>query len=177
MGGWKNEITEFLHWYSYQNFQHKILVAGNHDFYFEKAPQEEIEKLIPPGIIYLNDSGTTIGNLKIWGSPVTPWFYDWAFNRHRGAEIKKHWDLIPADTDILITHGPVHGLLDENFPGHHLGCEELMHKVQEIKPRFHICGHIHEAYGTVVQSGTLFINASILNEKYKLTNEPVMFDL
>ena len=48
-------------------------------------------------IIFLNDSGCVLENIKIWGSPVQPWFYDWAFNRTRGAEIKKHWDLIPKD--------------------------------------------------------------------------------
>lgn len=46
-----------------------------------------------------------IDGLKIWGSPIQHEFFNWAFNRKRGKEIKKHWDLIPSDTNILITHG------------------------------------------------------------------------
>jgi len=54
--------------------------------------------------------GTTIEDLKFWGSPVQPEFFNWAFNRERGEDICKHWDLIPDDTDILITHGPAFGI-------------------------------------------------------------------
>jgi hypothetical protein len=61
-----------------------------------------------PTVIYLNDSGVEIDGLKFWGSPVQPYFHNWAFNRI-GDDICKHWELIPLDTDILITHGPVKG--------------------------------------------------------------------
>jgi predicted phosphodiesterase len=170
------EVINFLNWFSKQDFEHKILIAGNHDFYFERAPELEIEKIIPQNIIYLNDSGTIINGLKIWGSPITPWFYNWAFNRHRGAPIQKHWNLIPLDTDILITHGPVFRYLDATTSGHNAGCENLLHKVLEIKPRVHICGHIHEAYGVIENGGIKFINASVLNEKYELKNNPIIFE-
>jgi Icc-related predicted phosphoesterase len=171
------EAIDFLNWFSKQNFEYKILIAGNHDFYFERQPAEQIKKILPENIIYLNDSGTTINKIKIWGSPITPWFYNWAFNRHRGNEIKKHWDLIPADTDILITHGPVHGTLDNTKSGHRAGCEDLLNRIKAIKPKVHICGHIHEAYGIIEKAGVTFINASVLNEKYELVNEPVIFEL
>jgi Icc-related predicted phosphoesterase len=170
------EVVNFLNWFSKQDFEHKILIAGNHDFYFERAPELEIEKIIPQNIIYLNDSGTIINGLKIWGSPITPWFYNWAFNRHRGVPIQKHWNLIPLDTDILITHGPVFRYLDATTSGHNAGCENLLHKVLEIKPKVHICGHIHEAYGVIENGGIKFINASVLNEKYELENNPIIFE-
>lgn len=172
-----DEVEDFLLWFAAQNFKHKIFIAGNHDFYFEEAADEAIQQLIPTGITYLNDSFTITNGFKIWGSPITPWFYDWAFNRHRGDEIKKHWNLIPADTDILVTHGPVFHTLDKNLGGQHVGCEDLLHTVQAIKPKLHICGHIHEAYGSTEQSGTTFINASVLNARYELTNRPVVFEL
>ncbi len=171
------EAIDFLNWFSKQNFEHKILIAGNHDFYFEREPTEQIKKILPENIIYLNDSGTTINKIKIWGSPITPWFYNWAFNRHRGDEIKKHWDLIPVDTDILITHGPVHGILDNTKSGQRAGCEDLLNRIKAIKPKVHICGHIHEAYGIIEKAGVAFINASVLNEKYELVNEPIIFEL
>ncbi len=177
MRGDELSIINFLNWFSHQNYQYKILIAGNHDFYFERASNEEIEKIIPENVIYLNNSGTTINNLKIWGSPITPWFFDWAFNRYRGEQIQRYWDLIPNDTDILITHGPVSGILDSTKKGEHVGCEDLLNRVNKIKPRVHICGHIHEAYGASENFGTKYINASVLNEKYELTNDAVIFEL
>lgn len=174
--GEQKEIADFLQWFSNQDFAYKIFIAGNHDFYFERIPPEIIKNSIPPGIIYLNDSGITIEGIHIWGSPVTPWFYNWAFNRQRGAAIQKHWDLIPNEVDILITHGPVYQILDKTLSRQHVGCIDLLQKVMEIKPKYHIFGHIHEAYGVLHQEGIQFINASVLDVNYRLVNQPVEFD-
>lgn len=177
MKGGKDEIADFSRWFDKQDFEHKILIAGNHDFYFEEESDKDIQQLLPKNIVYLKDSMATINGLKFWGSPITPWFFDWAFNRYRGDPIKKHWDLIPLDTDILITHGPIFQTLDRTLDGQQVGCKDLFNKVQEIKPKVHICGHIHESYGTVNKDGTQFINASVLNAKYELTNHPIVFEL
>jgi len=177
MKGDKTEITNFLSWMDSQNFEFKILIAGNHDFYFERESEEQIRKHLPDSIIYLKDSGTVINNYKIWGSPVTPWFFDWAFNRHRGDPINRHWELIPTNTDILITHGPMFRTLDRNNQGQHIGCKDLFNRIQEVKPKVHVCGHIHESYGTINKTGTKFINASVLNEHYELINSPIVFEL
>src|SRR5262249_25680108 len=149
MKGEESEIRNFLNWFGGLEYQHKILIAGNHDFYFEKSSDAEIEKIIPSNIIYLKDSGTIINGLKIWGSPVTPWFLDWAFNRRRGDPIRRHWDLIPDDTDILITHGPSFRILDVDNKGQHLGCKDLFNRIQELKLKAHLFGHIHESYGLI----------------------------
>src|SRR5947209_6179907 len=93
--GDKEETDDFLKWFSRQNYRYKIFIAGNHDFFFEKAKPEVLKKLIPENVIYLKDSGVSVEGIKIWGSPVTPWFFNWAFNEHRGEEIRRHWDLIP----------------------------------------------------------------------------------
>jgi Icc-related predicted phosphoesterase len=177
MKGAENEVIDFLKWFSDQDFEYKILVAGNHDFYFEEESMATIQKIIPQDVIYLNDNSTVINGIKIWGSPITPSFHDWAFNRNRGSEIKKHWDLIPNDIDILITHGPVFRRLDTTFDKRHVGCKDLHHKIHEIKPKIHICGHIHEAHGTMEMGGIKYINASVLNERYDLTNAPIVFEL
>jgi predicted phosphohydrolase len=174
--GREAEVLDFLQWFAAQPHAHKIMIAGNHDFYFEQTPDERIRAIIPPGVTYLNDSGTTVNGLRIWGSPVSPWFFDWAFNRHRGADIKKHWDMIPADTDILIAHGPVQGILDATTRGERVGCADLLQTLQTVRPRYFVCGHIHEAYGRAEQNGTCFINASVLDERYRLVNDPVVFD-
>ncbi|MCD6066841.1 MAG: metallophosphoesterase [Bacteroidetes bacterium] len=174
--GTKAETEKFLDWFSSLNFKYKIFIAGNHDFFFEEAKEEEIKAIIPDNVIYLNDWGVEIEGIRIWGSPITPWFYDWAFNRDRGAEITKHWDLIPSDTNILITHGPVANILDKTVRNQHAGCEDLKRKIEEINPAFHICGHIHEAYGQVTSGKTTYINASVLDVNYRLKNAPVCFD-
>jgi Icc-related predicted phosphoesterase len=177
MKGDEAEIIDFLNWFSKQDFKYKIFVAGNHDFYFEREADDKISKLLPPNIIYLNDSFTIINNITIWGSPITPWFFNWAFNRHRGELIKRHWDLIPEDIDIVITHGPVFQTLDKTTKAQHTGCKDLFDRVHQIKPKVHICGHIHEAYGIEDKAEIKFINASLLNEKYVLTNTPIVFEL
>lgn len=175
--GHQSEIESFLHWYSQLDYKYKIFIAGNHDFYFENTPKQAIEGLIPDNLIYLNDSGVEVEGLKIWGSPVQPWFYNWAFNRQRGADIKKHWDLIPADTDFLITHGPPQDILDRTKKGEAVGCKDLLDKVLAIKPRFHLFGHIHEDYGRIKKDGIEFINASVLNLQYQLVNEAIVLEI
>jgi Icc-related predicted phosphoesterase len=174
--GQKTEILDFLKWFAELKFQYKIFIAGNHDFFFENKPSREIEELMPAGVTYLNDTSIIIDGITIWGSPVTPWFFNWAFNRRRGMQIMKHWNLIPANTDILLTHGPVYGIHDSVINGVHVGCVDLLKKVKEIKPPVHVCGHIHEAYGQLKRGETKFINASLLNERYELVQKPVVFD-
>jgi Icc-related predicted phosphoesterase len=170
------DVAKFSDFLAKQNYQYKIVIAGNHDFSFEDERQKEVEKMITDaGAIYLNDSGIEIAGVKFWGSPITPWFHDWAFNRARGIVIKKHWDLIPGNTDVLITHGPPYGILDRVFDGQVVGCEELLIKVQEIKPRLHIFGHIHEDRGIKEIAGTLFMNASSIDVHYKKTFEPMEY--
>lgn len=171
--GSKNEIVEFLEWFDSLKFSHKIFVAGNHDFFFEEAIEFEIQAIIPENIVYLNDSGTVINDINIWGSPVQPWFHDWAFNKKRGEDIKKHWDLIPNSTDILITHGPPFEILDQTIYNSNVGCEDLLNKVMTVKPKIHVFGHIHEDYGQVIKKDIHFINASVLDEKYQMINKPI----
>lgn len=81
--GKETEVIEFLDWFAQQDFKHKILIAGNGEFYFERTPGHEIEKVIPANGTYLNDSSITINGINIWGSSITPWFLNWAVNRHR----------------------------------------------------------------------------------------------
>lgn len=175
--GKRSQIDSFLEWFSSQEYKYKIFIAGNHDFFFERETNDAIASTIPANIIYLNDSGTSINGLNIWGSPVQPEFMNWAFNRDRGEQIKKHWDLIPNNTDILVTHGPPYGVLDMNMRGMPCGCEELRKSVTGLKPKLHVFGHIHEGYGTQIIEETTFINASQLNHKYYLTNEPIVIEI
>ena len=172
------DIKSFSEFIKKQDFCHKIVIAGNHDFCFEDERKTEAEEIFSKnGIIYLNDSGVTIDGVKFWGSPVQPEFFDWAFNRKRGDDIKKHWDLIPDDTDVLITHGPPFGILDECSNGQKVGCEDLLNKIQNLEIKVHAFGHIHEGYGIKVQGGVAFVNSCILNKNYKVKNEPICIEI
>ena len=186
--GRMNEIAAFGVWFRSFPHKYKIFIAGNHDWMFEKNRFTAVQLLNQglignerkPEIIYLEDSGTTIEGLKIYGSPWQPRFFDWAFNLDRGEAIKKKWDLIPDGLDILITHGPPMGIQDQVTPhlgSDHLGCEELMKAVERTKPKVHIFGHIHGGYGKVQYPNTLFANAAICTESYKPINEPIVIDL
>lgn len=172
-----HEINDFITWFAEQDFRYKVFIAGNHDFYFEDEIAEQIKKSLPPNTYYLCDSGVTIEGINFWGSPVTPTFFNWAFNKDRGKEIMAHWNKIPKNTDILITHGPPFGILDRTKADLNVGCEDLLSKINIIKPKYHLFGHIHEAYGMHQTAHTAYINGSTLNEYYAITNEPVLFDV
>lgn len=174
------EVAAFGKWFASLPHKHKIFVAGNHDWLFE-INGKLAQSLLGSTVVYLQDSFVEIENLKIYGSPWQPRFFDWAFNLNRGAEIAAKWRLIPADTDILITHGPPFGVLDLAprgiFPDEHTGCEELIKVVTRIQPKLHVFGHIHHSYGAAEFFGVQFANAANCNEKYEPVNAPLVFDL
>ncbi|MBE8222231.1 MAG: metallophosphoesterase [Bdellovibrionales bacterium] len=173
-----SDVENFSTWMQKQNFKYKIVISGNHDFGLEDERRFVSESLLKEkDIIYLNDTGIEIKGIKFWGSPVQPAFRNWAFNKERGEEIKKHWDLIPQNTDVLITHGPAFGILDKCKTGENVGCKELLTAVNNIKPKIHAFGHIHEAYGTQETNGIKFINASNLNELYQCSNLPISLEI
>jgi len=163
--GTEEEVSEFLYWFSRQPFTYKIFIAGNHDLFLEACTSSKRKKLIPSDVIYLQNSGIEINGLKIWGSPVTPYFLGMAFNARQGKEIKKIWNKIPADTDLLITHGPPKGILDND-----MGDEELRLQINKIRPSIHCFGHIHGQSRVETISSTTFINASIVNSPDPLKN-------
>lgn len=183
MGG-EIEVERFLIWFSALPYKYKILIAGNHDFLFERQrgiAQDLLKKF--PNIIYLENDFVEIEmvdggpKLKIWGSPITPWFHSWAFNRVRGEEINKYWAHIPDDIDILITHGPPAGILDIILNGESRGCEMLIERIKQIKPKLHVFGHIHEAAGYEFIDGTHYVNASVVNIRLQLSNKPTIFEV
>lgn len=145
-------------------------------FLSEKVDFSECKSALD-NCIYLEDSSVTIGGIKIYGSPHQPPFHDWGFNREE-EEIKELWSGIPGDTDILITHGPPHDILDMCYSGVKAGCKHLKREIFErVKPKHHIFGHIHEASGRLEQAGIDFINASSCNLRYKPVHQAYVFDM
>ncbi len=49
--------------------------------------------------------------------------------------------------------------------------------VLDTRPRYHLFGHIHDAYGVEKGKSTIFSNASLLDEEYRLMNKPFVFEL
>jgi Icc-related predicted phosphoesterase len=168
------EILPFLEWFEAQDYTHKVLVPGNHDWGFEKAFGVFADECKRRNIILLNDSGVTLEGIKIWGSPVQPEFCAWAFNRERGHDIRKHWNLIPEDTELLITHGPPKGILDATQHGEEVGCQDLLHKILKTQVKLHVFGHIHEGRGWEYRNNCLFVNASAVDRRYRIvTGKPI----
>ncbi|MDP2877638.1 MAG: metallophosphatase domain-containing protein [Holophaga sp.] len=148
--GTEREVHKFAKWMKRMPHRWKIVIAGNHDRFFEKQP-EMARAYLEPDVIYLQDSGCQIEGVHFWGSPWQPWFMDWAFNLPRkGEKLREKWNLIPMDTDVLITHGPPHGILDEVRPcmtawgmaeegSGPLGCEELAIRLAAARRQLHLC--------------------------------------
>jgi len=182
--GYITEIENFMKWYdNINNYDTKVFIAGNHDFGFQDD-NEKLRGLLTgyKTIDYLEDELMMVGEeyetmIKIWGTPWQPEFHNWAFNLPRGEKLKEKWDMIPLNTDILITHGPPMGKLDYvRYDNVNVGCEELMKRVEEIKPKIHVFGHIHEGYGYVFDGNTHYINAAVLNGRYEFRNKPITVD-
>jgi len=190
--GAKSEVESFLEWcvkFAGEYTYGIVFIAGNHDRSFDPkfnlyGDSVEGEKPIwlqkelldlPANVKYLENSAVSINDIKIWGSPVTPWFHGdrWAFNKHRGPEIQEVWDQIPQETDIVITHGPVSYKLDY-IPRsqEYVGCTELRKTIQKLKPLIHVSGHIHEGYGYEYDVDTHYFNASTCDETYYPRNKP-----
>jgi 3',5'-cyclic AMP phosphodiesterase CpdA len=105
------DILSFDRWLGEQSFKHRVVCAGNHDRHFQNSPQQARSLLT--NALYLENAGVTIGNVSFWGSPYTPEFLNWAFMYPRGSAAKRYWDQIPYNLDVLITHGPPFGILDQ----------------------------------------------------------------
>lgn len=171
------EIARFASWFAQQPHRYKVFVAGNHDFGFERDAGGA-ESMLGSKVIYLRDRLVEIMGLRIYGSPYSPRFFDWAFNLDRGPTIRRKWKQIPTGVDVLITHGPPYGILDQTQEGDVVGCEDLLDEVvNRVKPRLHVFGHIHEGYGVAEKHGIKFVNASICTRAYEPTNRPIVVDL
>ena len=179
--GRQNETLAFMRWLGLQPFEHKLCIAGNHDRFMEQEPSMTKQFAAEHNVRLLNDSGCGIGDLQFWGSPITPRFFNWAFMRDPGEPIEAHWNLIPASTDVLITHGPPFGIMDEverpDGSIDNTGCPSLLARIEQLRPKVHIFGHIHEGHGYAEKDGTGYYNVSTMDEHYRRKHSPVVIDL
>ena len=148
----------FHDWLSAQPHSHKVGIAGNHDFIAQDEAGSQLLGSLPWH--YLHDSGTEIAGLNFWGSPHVLSFADWAFELDEH-ELQTIWNSIPADADVVITHGPAYGAGDAGSHGPSLGSTSLRQRLIEISPVLHVTGHVHESHGRYEIARTASINASV----------------
>ncbi len=175
---------EFLKWYSELDIKYKILVAGNHDEVVAEIGYNEMRQVCHTlGIIYLQDTGIEIEGVKFWGSPMSSEFGNWAFMKNDMDLYTQHWEKIPLDTNVLITHGPAYGKCDEVFQDNgndnSVGSKSLNLMTGKLKDlKYHFVGHIHDSCGETHQDEhyTTY-NACIMNFWYRPESLPSTFEL
>lgn len=182
-GDWTNqgrvpEAIEFFSWFEKQTqYTHRVFIAGNHELLAEQNP-DLFQSLIPSNCIYLEDSGVELCGLQFWGTPVTPRFCNWSFNRST-TELHKHFNYIPDSTNIVLTHGGPLGLgLQTLESGLDVGIEELSEKLWDLPElKVNAFGHIHASFGHEIIGDTHYINSAICGENYRITNKPIHLEL
>lgn len=163
--GNREQVEDFFEWFSSLDYQHKIIIWGNHDFDLQ-TKQCLFPSVMPDGVVCLGNQGIAIGASKIWGVPS-----DWSKQGER-------WDLIPEDVDLLITHRPPFRVLDRSRLHGHQGSRSLAERLVNVQPKVHLFGHIHREYGVAENAHGQSINASLYrSSKRQLVNPPVEFSL
>ncbi len=163
--GSEDEIMDFVEWFIALPHKYKIFIAGNHD---DCLFGTNVDGL-PENCFYLCNSEVKIEGVKFYGVPM---FMEDAMSGDYDKNIQK----IPNDTDVLITHQPPYCVLDSSANITY-GDRNLLQTVLKIQPKYHLFGHIHDAYGSEKNDNTLFINAAVLNEHYEISNKPILLDI
>jgi len=165
VSGSEREIMEFIEWFGKLPYKYKIFVAGNHDDCLFGANIEGI----PNNCFYLCNSSITIEGVKFYGTPM---FMEDIISGNYDNNIQQ----IPNDTNILITHQPPYCILDSSANINY-GDSVLLQTVLKIQPKYHLFGHVHDAYGIEKIDNTTFVNAAILDEHYELANKPILLEM
>lgn len=146
-----------------------FLVAGNHDYWFERNAWNELllrEILYHPSdgkIFYLHNEEYTFydnngESWRIFGTPFCKMDGNMAFMRS-DLELKERYDALKDGVDILISHDTPRFL---DFPsvkdtegdfGQPSGNYELREAIIRSKPRYTFCGHIHQPTSEVIDLG------------------------
>lgn len=155
------DVSDFNGFLKQLPHRHKIVVGGNHDHMLARNPHKA--RMLLSEAVYLLDEAVVIEGITIYGSPWHPLFNSRAcdaFALPRGKALKEKWDMIPPGVDILVTHTPPAGILDQDGPVSH-GCSDLTAAVAALKPKYHIFGHIHRHHGMVKHGPTSYINCNV----------------
>ena len=165
---------------------HIVGCLGNHEKGAEGKEDELKMRFAQVGVTLLHHESVEINGIKIFGSPYSPWFFDWAYsyyNPNMGTQQKDDrsgkevWQDIPEDTQVLLTHGPPQFILDQCRNGA-VGCPDLRRRIESIPSiKYHMFGHIHESVGITNVAGVTYSNGSIMDGKYRFVNKPNCFEI
>lgn len=173
----------FKDWIESLPVDHVVMIAGNHDFVFERSEHRAKTALDCGKITYLkNESFTYTSNdgeqVTIFGTPYCKIFGNWAFMREPEYLIEKYSE-IPERVDILISHDAPKiggmGMINEGrWCGEDAGNPYLAEAIKLKKPKYVFCGHIHSGEHKLTElDNTKLHNVSIMNERYAPLNEPL----
>lgn len=206
------QLMRFLVWFEKQPADKKIFIGGNHDIILDKKWMEQkqftggIEALLSRqsyydaikliesySVIYLNNKEYIYKGVKFYGSPYSPSFHrqNWVFNADRGKEIMKEWAKIPSDVNILLTHTPVYGVMDDlkdcwdGIEERFVGCKDLLSVIEKRlhSLKLHCSGHIHSNYGVMQYDVSnsrkcLISNGAVVDNQYNiLINKPLIINI
>jgi len=162
------DLIEMSEWLGDLPHKNVVAIFGNHDF-TEHYGNDKIKGMMGR-VHFLFNEFVEIDGLKIWGSPYSPYFNDWAWMQPDNM-LKEVWATIPQGTDIVVTHCPPYGILDQVLPRmESVGSRTLKDRIKEIRPKIHISGHLHESYGQYTDGKTDYYNVSVLDEQYQMAN-------
>ena len=179
------ENIQFLEWMESLDFEHKILICGNHELLVEKNPElfQRCLENIAPSVTYLMNESVVIDGIKFYGSPYSNEFCGWAFMEY-DHDLQTIWNAIDLDTDVLVTHGPAyksHDLVNNDWSpmrDPNVGSKSLRERKTMLPQlKAHVSGHIHEAYGTSETHGCTNVCASICDENYRAMNPPIKLEI
>lgn len=170
-GSGKQEAWLEDKWIPWMGEQRYIATYGNHDFVSRYAGPKSFKV----------DQLVEIDGIKIWMSPWSNTFHDWAWMKDP-AELVDVYARIPDGTDIIVSHQPPYGLGDKvpdkyiqynEDPSGHIGSKELLVTIKRVKPKYVVCGHIHNGRGTYQIDDTTVLNVAMVNEEYQRVYEVV----
>lgn len=168
-----SQLTDFNAWIREQPFRHKLCIAGNHDGALLELGVEGTRRHLDAAT-YLQDTCVIVAGLRIHGTPLSVGVsHNSAFQPQAGYDELAALRKIQAGLDILMTHGPA-----GSGPGTLGRASALLEEhVRQVKPAYHVCGHLHTRWGVVMHDyGTLLINASSANALYAVARPPIVFD-
>jgi len=121
-----------------------IVVPGNHESHAELA--EACSGM--DNFHVLHGSGVRLGAIRFFGIgggiPVTP-FGPWSFDL--SDDDAAALLVPPPDEFVFITHSPPLGCLDTLVNQYHAGSGAVRAFIERSRPRYVVCGHIHENAG------------------------------
>jgi Icc-related predicted phosphoesterase len=166
---WLN--TTFANWLESRKASRILAIGGNHDFLFEQY--DGILRRLGLPWTYLKDEGTMVDGVFFWGTPWVPNLRGWAFYGDRN-QLELAYYAIPDEVDIVISHGPPAGHLDNKE--RRFGASQVNDMLKRVKPSVFICGHIHEGYGIErsYRKTTDLYNVAHCNLAYEGVNPPVV---